>query len=1415
MKINSKEYWEERFSSQDWEDMDVRAQTRYFAQLAIRMLPDWLKRDIAETGGTLCDVGCAEGDAAGVWHQAFPLLQITGADVSPSAVRTARERYPYATFVCEDLHALSGTFDYVLVSNVLEHFSDPFEILETLSRCVCKHLIVLVPFREPAETREKEHEVSFDYETIPLSLSSACLSGFGMNEEASVYWPGRQALLLYSVCDSGYGGMNNARMEAQQEKIRSAIQRERMELDWRTERERLDTLLREERQRNQAERERQTQERERLEQAILYEQQAVERLNAALQAERDAAAGRASELENALDVARQDAEAARQGVQRTHTALLAAERELHAAQAWLHTAASSRPYKAAQLVVRTRYELLSGDKQKRAAFFRWLGEKNRASLPVSEKAYLGQAALHLGQAYATLREHLSPPQARDEALLQELSALLETYAGDTVFVLKCTADFDIELFQRPQQIALAMGQLGVMFLYLMPNYCDQLDGIHSVGRNCCLVPLARVDDSFYQCIHACGKKSVFVFLSPDTLLTAADIARYKRLTDAVVYEYIDAISEEITGTVPDCVLERHQAMLHDPDVYVLSTASVLHDEVMRARGGNTQRCLLSSNGVDIRHFRSVDAGAELPDGIREIVAKKKPVIGYFGAIAKWLDCSLLLRAAQARPEYEFLLVGPVYHSGVPGLERLGSVENVTLCGAVDYRILPAVAQCFTVATIPFVVNEVTESTSPIKLFEYMAMGKQVVVTDMPECRKYPVLIANNAEQYVQLLDQAVEKAGDPGVLAALGACAEAHDWTAKAADLYHLVCGTHENRMEWLFLSAIDWDFRYQRPQQLASRLAAAGHRVTYINTDFKQAEQAFVREGVDVLSLDGSDLTEQSVYLLHREEDFASVFSQIDAYLARRHIRTVNVVVEYPSWQPVARQLQEKYGFRIIFDCLDDYEGFTNTNANPILPDAASWLKQNSDAVVASSRYLFDGIGATDAKTALIRNGADSARFAEAAKLPSRAERKTVGYYGAIADWFDVELVAYAARALPDCRFRLVGDYGYADVSALRCLKNVELPGEAAYAELCRELADFDVCIIPFKASLSLIQATNPVKFYEYVSAGKKVVSTVIPELSCYADELVLMDNTKEGFTDAIRRCLAGTDGLLPVEKRREAGRKNDWSLRVSALRELAEGLWPSVSVVVLTFNNADYNVACIQSIYEQSQYPRLEVIAVDNASSDDTPERLRMLQKLYPSLKVILHTENKGFAGGVNAGIRASTGEYVVILNNDTVVTAGWLSGMERYFRDAGAPVGAVGSTTNEIGNEARVEAGYAAIGGLQDFAAERSRRLAGKSFDIPTLAMFCTMIPRRVIDRIGLLDERFQIGMFEDDDYSRRLHEAGYRTLCADDVYIHHYGRSAFKLLGEDTYQSVFERNKRVYEEKHNQTYRPHSYRSDEKQ
>jgi GT2 family glycosyltransferase len=251
-------------------------------------------------------------------------------------------------------------------------------------------------------------------------------------------------------------------------------------------------------------------------------------------------------------------------------------------------------------------------------------------------------------------------------------------------------------------------------------------------------------------------------------------------------------------------------------------------------------------------------------------------------------------------------------------------------------------------------------------------------------------------------------------------------------------------------------------------------------------------------------------------------------------------------------------------------------------------------------------------------------------------------------------------------------------------------------------------------------------------------------------------------------------------------------------------------VSIVVVSYDNLPFTRLCLESILESTDYPGYELIVVDNGSTDGSPEYLRELADHHPHIQVALFGGNAGFAHACNHGLASATGGVLVLINNDAMVPPGWLGKLVSKLGDTS--VGLVGPVTNRIGNEAEIETSYGTWGELLDFASERSEQYHGQTFDIDTLTMFCLAMRRDLYEKIGPLDERFQIGMLEDDDYSRRVREAGYRLVCAEDAFVHHFGETSFgKLIPTGEYARILKDNQRRYEEKWGEPWKPYARRA----
>lgn len=230
--------------------------------------------------------------------------------------------------------------------------------------------------------------------------------------------------------------------------------------------------------------------------------------------------------------------------------------------------------------------------------------------------------------------------------------------------------------------------------------------------------------------------------------------------------------------------------------------------------------------------------------------------------------------------------------------------------------------------------------------------------------------------------------------------------------------------------------------------------------------------------------------------------------------------------------------------------------------------------------------------------------------------------------------------------------------------------------------------------------------------------------------------------------------------------------------------GLASQASVIVLTHNAVEYTRQCAASLLAHTD-PRHELIFVDNASSDGTPDFLRELAADHQRVRFIRNDENLGFAGGNNVGLAAANGRHLVLLNSDTVVTDGWLERLVRAAENnprAGL-VGAVSNNISGLQQISNVAYDQESLVGLAGFAAAEAATHTGRVDRILRVTGFCLLIKRELLARIGGLDEVFGIGNYEDNDYCLRAHLAGFECLIARDCFVHHFGSRSFAAAGVD--------------------------------
>lgn len=624
------------------------------------------------------------------------------------------------------------------------------------------------------------------------------------------------------------------------------------------------------------------------------------------------------------------------------------------------------------------------------------------------------------------------------------------------------------------------------------------------------------------------------------------------------------------------------------------------------------------------------------------------------------------------------------------------------------------------------------------------------------------------------------------------------------------------NKYDVFFFPMIDFSFRYQRPQQLASYFAKNGHRVFYLNiTQFLPLD---AKEPVKIKEIK-NNLFEVFLKCPIALDIYAGklppyildiIYSSLNALRKQLGLITTVSLIHNPFWTPLAFKMKKEHNWIIIYDCMDEWNTFSGIGKNVL--EQESQLVKMADVLTVTAALLYHKWESLKPSCTIVRNACDYGHFIKAASnhLLSKIKRPIIGFMGGIADWFDVKMIYYAATCKKEWSFVLLGGI-FTNISSIENLPNIYIWGNKPYVDMPSYLFDFDVCLIPFKKN-KITEAVDPVKLYEYFSLGKPVVARALSEIQQYKDYLYLYDNPEE-FVNCIELALSENNPDLK-EARKKIARTHTWGERVDRINDKLTKRYGKASIIIVTYNNIDYTKLCVDSILSKTDFPSYEIIIVDNNSNDDTRDYVKSLKEKYDLVKIILNEENKGFAKANNQGIQIAEGNYVIFLNNDTVVTHGWLTKMINYL-DNNPDIGLIGPVTNFCGNEARIEPDYQNLIEMDPFATQRWRLYEGKSFDIKMLALFCAATRRDVLEKVGLLDEKFGIGMFEDDDFSHRMKINGYKVVCAEDIFIHHFGQVAFKnLINNGAYNKIFTENKEYFEKKWGIQWSPHTFKNGEK-
>lgn len=538
-----------------------------------------------------------------------------------------------------------------------------------------------------------------------------------------------------------------------------------------------------------------------------------------------------------------------------------------------------------------------------------------------------------------------------------------------------------------------------------------------------------------------------------------------------------------------------------------------------------------------------------------------------------------------------------------------------------------------------------------------------------------------------------------------------------------------------------------QRGAQLAKIFDKMGYRVYYL------------------YAYEASDGSNQSNIFIP-----AAKHASIDNYSIDEAINSLSAenifIFEAPlkKFEPYLN-LALKYNVPAVYEHIDNWD--TSLGEEFYNEESFNKFLVNSSLIVATSRLLqkkleeYIKTKLPFEKTSQVyysSNAVDSDMFEYLINYEKpndlKKGKKTILYYGSLwGEWFDWEILMFLANKRSDYQINLIGDYESVVLSGKVFPDNINFLGLKKQTELPAYLEHSDVAIIPFKND-EIGKYVSPLKVFEYISMGKKVVSTLLPDIQGYPN--VYCSDNKEDWIKLI-------DSETPIEDFSTFVLENNWYSRCRFIIENCNisRQEKRISVIVLNRNNKKTITRCINSLLHYNSY-NYEVIVVDNQSTDGS---LQEIENMYKGKINLIKNEKNGCSSGRNLGVSNSLGELILFLDSDQwVVENKWLDNAIEILNDR-KDIGAVGWAAGWF-NENSVD------GPIVDYYENRAIKSTEMyRTDITYLGTGGMLISKSLFERIGGFDEFYDPTCFEDTDLSMKIKNEGFKLAYCPYISIFH--------------------------------------------
>jgi len=377
--------------------------------------------------------------------------------------------------------------------------------------------------------------------------------------------------------------------------------------------------------------------------------------------------------------------------------------------------------------------------------------------------------------------------------------------------------------------------------------------------------------------------------------------------------------------------------------------------------------------------------------------------------------------------------------------------------------------------------------------------------------------------------------------------------------------------MNIVVFSSLPWNFLRQRPQHIASKLAKKGHKILFFETPVFISSLSDIQEKIKERRLFEVRQVEDNIYavklyLPHFLGKFASVKDEFCKLSFRYCLRKLNFhpdvaffyTLHYYSLLKPLKSMNAK----IIFEYVDDITSFQEFAFDNYVRMETELIKTSS-LIFATSRLLRDKVLKFNPNVVYLPNAMDFEHFNSAMENTNvtpddllNLKHPIIGFIGALFEWIDVDLICKIAKNHPEYSILIVGPVNFGK-SQLETCPNITMVGTKSYESLPSYLSNIDVCLIPFKMN-SITLHSNPIKMYEYLAAGKPVVSTPLPEIVSNASGIVYIGKGDEDYikmVEAATREIEHKDETA-IAERISFARKNSWESRVEVIEKHLEGI-------------------------------------------------------------------------------------------------------------------------------------------------------------------------------------------------------------------------------------------------------------------